>query len=193
MAPRAVLVDLDGTVWNSYPWYARLLTATGNISESSALKELQAGQSIVSLLRRCGVPASTLERRRTDLSLFPGVAETLEVLGARGTPLGAVTSLPGRLVSPMLEGVALHLTFATVIHAGNCRFRKPHPGPVLAALRDLGIPPGPQVLYVGDMEGDAQAAATAGIEFAWAAYGYGGGRPASAVHVLRRFADILAL
>src|SRR5216683_4175252 len=193
MAPRAVLVDLDGTVWNSYPWYATLLAATGNISESAALKHLQAGESIVSLLRKCGVSTSTLERRCADLALFPGVAETLGRLVSRGMPIGAVTSLPGRLVSPMLTGVALHGTFTTVIHAGNCRFRKPHPGPVLAALRDLGIVPSAEVLYVGDLEGDAQAAATAGVVFAWAAYGYGGARPASSAHVLRRFSDILAL
>ncbi len=193
MAQDAILVDLDGTVWDSYPWYSELLAATGRVSKTSALSELRSGASIVSLLRRCGVSDTALARHSPGPALFPGVATALEDLVKRKIPIGAVTNLPGRLVFPMLTRVGLREAFPTVVHAGNCRLRKPHPGPLLMALRDLGVSPSTKSLYVGDMARDAEAAVSAGVAFAWASYGYGAACPARTTYVLQSFTDILDL
>ena len=192
MAPNAVLVDLDGTIWDSYPWYAARLAETGNISRAAVLQALTSGESIVTLLRKYGAGAGTLTHQCSGLSLFPGVAETLKQLAVRRRALGVVTSLPGRLAIPMLTAVDLKNRFGTVIHAGNCRLRKPNPGPIFAALEDLQAAAA-GTIYIGDTERDAETARRAGVPFIWASYGYGSTRPDSTAHVLKRFADILDL
>ncbi len=193
MAPRALLFDLDGTIWNSYPWYARILAEAGGASIPSVLDQLQHGDSIVQLLRRYRVPDATLMRRHSGLELYPGVVETLEELGHRELPRGVVTSLPGRLVLPLLKGLNISHHFKAVIHAGNCRFRKPDPRPLLAALDLMEMQPAADTFYVGDMLSDAQAATRAGLGFAWASYGYGGRRLSEASVILKSFAEVLAL
>ncbi len=193
MAPRALLFDLDGTVWDSYPWYARVLAAEDLMSESAAIRELRSGRSIVSLAKSCGLRLSRLKRYQEMLPLYPGVREALDELARRATPRAVVTNLPGRLVLPILEGLGLDHHFAAVIHAGNCHFRKPHPGPLNAALEQMKISVSNRVFYVGDMATDAEAADRAGLAFAWASYGYGDQCPSQASRVLRRFGEVLAL
>ncbi len=193
MAPRAFLFDLDGTIWDSYPWYARILAEIGGTSAASVLDQLRRGNSIVQLLRRNRVPDSALIRRYSELDLYPRVVETLEELGHREIPRGLVTSLPGRLVLPLLKGLDLSGHFKTVIHAGNCRFRKPDPRPLLTALDGMGMQAAEDTCYVGDLLSDAQAAARAGLAFAWASYGYGERRPTEASVVLKSFAEVLFL
>lgn len=46
-------------------------------------------------------------------------------------------------------------------------WRKPNPGMILHALEVLGVPPSPDVFYVGDEEEDVQAAKNAGISWVW--------------------------
>ncbi len=193
MAAPALLFDLDGTVWDSYPWYAKLMATSGAISEAAVIERLRAGKSVVALLDRYAVTPARFQKYCRELQLFPGVRETLEELAGRATPMGAVTSLPGRLVLPMLDGIGLAGRFSAVIHAGNCRFRKPHPAPLLAALDELEVAANDSVFYVGDRQVDAEAAIRGGLAFAWASYGYGEGCPATAKVVLKSFSDVRAL
>jgi HAD superfamily hydrolase (TIGR01549 family) len=44
---------------------------------------------------------------------------------------------------------------------------KPHPGPLLSVVEQLGVSPG-ETLFVGDTERDAETAREAGTAFAWA-------------------------
>lgn len=48
----------------------------------------------------------------------------------------------------------------------ECACRKPHPGMILAALRDFQLPPS-ACLLVGDMPSDRQAAEAAGVGKVW--------------------------
>jgi phosphoglycolate phosphatase len=64
--------------------------------------------------------------------------------------------------------------------------RKPHPAPLLHALRALGASPGDAV-YVGDSEVDLEAAANAGLPFLCVGWGRAAGRVADP---LARFADL---
>jgi len=123
--------------------------------------------------------------------LFPGVYDTLAVIKRRKNAIGVVTSLPGRLANPILNALSLDTTFDVVIHAGNCRYRKPSPGPITAALSVMNIAPC-SAFYVGDTDSDARAAAAAHTGFAWASYGYGTTCPPDAVP-LRTFKDVLEL
>lgn len=160
---------------------------------SVALGELQRGESVVRLAKGRGVPLSRFVGACRDLRLYPGVHASLEELRRRGMPVAAVTSLPGRLVLPVLEAKDLLAAFGVVIHAGNCRFRKPDPRPIWAALANLSVEPDKKIFYVGDTVADAEAAKRAGISFAWASYGYGRVPPDKVTVVLREFRGVLAL
>ena len=192
----AALLDLDGTVWDSYPWYAELLAREGRAQSQQVLTRLQSGHSIVNIAHDAGISRSRFsqlcEESAPDLPLYPGVRDTLAVLAARGVMLGVVTSLSGRLAEPMLKGAGLAAHFAAVVHAGNCRARKPSAGPILKALEFLGIEAASTVFYVGDRHIDARAASSAGVSFAWAAYGYEAERPDGLDVTLNRFSDLLA-
>jgi HAD superfamily hydrolase (TIGR01549 family) len=196
LAAKAIVLDLDGTVWDSYAWYAGVLVREG-ASAQGTLAQLQAGGSIVRIRQNCGVSDSRFRRLcasyACDLPLYPGVRDSLEVLTERGTALGIATSLPGWLVKTLIDGLGLAEYFGSVIHAGNCSGRKPSPTPILAAVRGLGLEVDATVFYVGDRTVDARAAVAAGVTFAWAKYGYGDERPAGTAKVIRHFREVLTL
>jgi HAD superfamily hydrolase (TIGR01549 family) len=191
VASEAILFDLDGTIWDSYPWYASALTE--RLEAKEGIASLMSGNSIVRLLRQYRVSDNELLRSCEKLQLFPTVAETLEMLTNRDVILGAVTNLPGRLALPMLAAVGLASKFEAVIHAGNCRSLKPHPKPILQGMSELGVSNSAAVLYVGDSAADATSASRAGVWFAWAAYGYSSKCPQQVKFVLEKLRDLLTL
>jgi pyrophosphatase PpaX len=192
VAARAFLFDLDGTIWDSYPWYASGIGLGAGVDPQLIVADLEQGASVVSLARRYRVAENQLFFSDRKLELFPGVQETLDELMQRGIRLGAVTNLPGRLVIRMLAEARLESYFSTVIHAGNCRPLKPHPKPILTALTRLGVPADELAIYVGDRSVDAKAAQRAGISFAWVSYGYGT-KPLGAKYVVNRLNEVLLL
>jgi phosphoglycolate phosphatase len=195
VATEAILFDVDGTIWDSYPWYSDVLAGITGRNPSEILNQLKSGASVVSLCRLLSIRDDDFKRaclKCSDrLHLFPGVRETLPKLVSRGRLLGVVTSLPGRYVLPMLSGAAIDAYFGTVVHPGNCRYRKPHPGPIKAALQELSVEP-PNAIYVGDLETDQQCAEKAEIRFAWASYGYSA-LPVAADVQIDQFPQVLSL
>lgn len=197
MAPTALLFDLDGTVWDSFPWYADLLARASGRGAATFNAKLRGGVSIVTLSQQCGISngrfIAQCEASMNSLQLYPGVRTTLVQLAARGIPTAAVTSLPGRIAEPLLVGLHLAEFFRIIVHAGNCASRKPRPGPLLAALQMLRIVPDGNVFYVGDRKDDAAASEAAGIRFAWASYGYGDGCPIASAIRLNSIDEVLDL
>ena len=197
MAPTALLFDLDGTVWDSFPWYAGLLARASGGKSAALHSELCRGASIVTLARQRGISngrfVAECEASLRTLRLYPGTLATLEALASRGTPTAAVTSLPGWIAQPLLCGLQLGPLFRWVVDASNCASRKPRPGPVLAALQRLRIAPDHNVFYVGDRNDDAAAAKAAGVRFAWASYGYGDGCPTPSAVRLSSIDEVLGL
>lgn len=175
MAANALIFDLDGTVWDSATWFARVLGRGDPQAVQSIREGLVNGGNIVHLLKKLGMTRDRLLRealRSGPLPLFDGMADVLAALADRGTPLAVATSLPGTLAEPMLEAAGIARIFSAVVHAGRCRVPKPHPASILMALRLIEISASPAVFYVGDRSGDAEAASRAGISSAWLRHGY---------------------
>ena len=103
--------------------------------------------------------------------LFPGMAEVLDGLGARGLKSGIVTNKAGWLTEPLLEQMRLRDRFDCVVSGDTTRESKPHPLPLLHAAELAGVAPG-ESIYVGDAERDVQAARGAGMAVLVADYGY---------------------
>ena len=109
--------------------------------------------------------------------LFPGMAELLDGLEARGTPWGVVTNKFERFARPLIDALGLGARASVVIGGDTCPRPKPFPDPLLLAAATMGTAP-MRTLYVGDDERDVQAARAAGMPVLVAAYGYlGDGAP----------------
>ena len=125
--------------------------------------------------------------------LYEGVIDTLDRLRARGILIGVVSNLSGWLARPLLEstGIAAYVS-ATVTPRWGVP-PKPSPHGVKKALAEMGRSADASVWVVGDGLTDARAAQAAGVQFAWARYGYESDAPPGTGKVLRGFEDVLAL
>lgn len=103
--------------------------------------------------------------------LFPGTAELLEALEARGLRWGVVTNKPARFTLPLLQALQLEKRAACIISGDSTANSKPHPEPLLTAAAQMRLTPG-ACLYVGDAERDVEAAVAAGMRALIANYGY---------------------
>lgn len=197
MATRVVLLDLDGTVWDSYAWYGRVLERAGLAHARETETALRQGRSLIRIGKDLGVPRSRLIRMIKDTSeaipLYPGVETSLAVVSDRGTRLGIVTSLSGAIAVPMLATAGIETFFQAVVHPGICRAYKPSGRPILFALEAMREPASSTVVYVGDREEDAAAARNAGVRFGWASFGYGHRTPSPGETVLATFSEIVQL
>lgn len=106
-----------------------------------------------------------------ETRLFAGIAELLDRLQARGLPWGIVTNKAERFTLPLLDLLEVRSRASCVIGGDTTGRIKPHPEPLLAASRVLGL--APQVcIYLGDDQRDVQAGRAAGMKTAIAMWGY---------------------
>lgn len=191
----AVIFDLDGTVWDSYPFYAAAAGGRSSAAREGVLAQLKAGASAAKLLKAALVSTSSLRAlcsRNGTLSFYPDAVATITELAEHDTPVGVVTNLPDWMVRPMLECHGLHELMGSVVTWGRCSRRKPAPDPLLLCCEELDVSADEDCWYVGDTENDGLAAHAAGLSFGWASWGYGAKAPADSVE-LTRFADIAEL
>jgi HAD superfamily hydrolase (TIGR01509 family) len=195
MAYDAVLFDLDGTLWDSAPWYAALLEADAEAQErlTIALRSGEPGHSAAKLLRRAGYTNSSFTQRcktrGESLRLFEGAAETLVSLQAAGVRLGAVTNLPRWVAEPMLRESRV-TPLCQVLATWRPGKGKPKPDLLLEAVTELATPAS-RAVYIGDSPTDALAADAAGMRFLWASWGYGETSPPGC-DVLGSWTELLA-
>lgn len=191
----AVILDLDGTVWDSHPFYAAAAGGSSATKRKCALAELKGGASAATLLKDAGVGTSELRAlctRSGKPSFYPNALTTISELSEQGTPLGVVTNLPEWMVAPMLNCHGLEELLGSVVTYGRARRRKPWPDPLWLCCKELYVSTDDNCWYVGDTDGDGLAAQRAGLSFGWASWGYGAEAPAHSVE-LTCFADIAGL
>lgn len=115
---------------------------------------------------------SNYERRMTQSTYaFEGIAELLGGLRARGLRWGVVTNKAERFTLPLTAAMPLFADAVTIVSGDTTPHAKPHPAPVLEAMRRAGVQPG-QCIYVGDDERDVIAGRAAGTGTVAASYGY---------------------
>jgi phosphoglycolate phosphatase len=103
--------------------------------------------------------------------VFPGVAQTLQVLENAALPLCCITNKESRFTLPLLEAAGLRERFAVTVCADRPEDRKPSPNMLLTACRQLGVGPA-NLLYVGDSPADIAAARAASCRVVAVTYGY---------------------
>jgi phosphoglycolate phosphatase len=190
MPIRAMLFDLDGTLLDSAP---DLVGSLNHVRESENLPPLDvsdfrrfASHGAVGLLK-AGMPETdeaTFENWRLKFlahysensyrfsSLFDGVMELLEVLGASSIPWGIVTNKIRSLTLPIIKQAGLDQLASCVVCGDTLDRSKPDPAPVRLACELIRVNPS-HALFVGDDIRDLQAGNSAGTHTAVVHYGYG--------------------
>lgn len=198
MSPRRidlVLFDLDGTLADTAPDLAaaanRLRTdrglaplpiehlrpmashgARGLLGRALGLSPGDAGYEEARLeFLACYEEALCVHTR-----LFVGMAETLDRLEADGRRWGVVTNKSSRFTVPLIEQLGLHGRAACVVSGDTTAHAKPHPEPLLHALRACDTV-AERAVYVGDDRRDIEAGRAASLRTVIAAYGYLGESP----------------
>jgi phosphoglycolate phosphatase len=109
-----------------------------------------------------------------DTRLFPGIAELLNDIRAKGHAWGIVTNKVTHLTLPIVEFLGLMDGSAALVCGDTAPRSKPYPDPLLHAAREAGYDT-TRCVYVGDDLRDVQAAHAAGMPAVAAGYGYLGG------------------
>lgn len=103
--------------------------------------------------------------------VYPLVAETLEEMHASGLILGCITNKRESYARELVTRAGIGKALSFVQGGDSPGRRKPDPEPLLRVAADYGLAPD-QCVMVGDSSNDRRAAAAAGFEFIFAAYGY---------------------
>jgi len=212
---RCVLFDLDGTLIDSALDLAlaadEMRVARGLPSLPAAVYRASAGSGARGMLAVAfGLTPhhqdfaalreeflDRYERRLTRLTRpFEQVEELLATLNHRGVVWGVVTNKHRRFTLPLTATMPMFRRAGVIVSGDSTPYSKPHPTPILEAMRQLDVEAG-DCLYVGDDERDMLAGRAAGVATVAAGYGYLGPDasierwPADAV--IHRPADLLKL
>jgi phosphoglycolate phosphatase len=177
-----VLFDFDGTLADTYPWFASVLNDVADRyrfrrvtpHEADALR----GSGARAIMRHLGIPAWKLPlitrhmhalaaRDAGAMTLFPGVPAMLATLDAAGFRLGIVSSNREAHIRAVLgprEAARIrHFACSAPLFGKARRLR--------TAMRAAGAHPS-RTLYVGDEIRDHEAARAAVCDFGAVAWGY---------------------
>jgi len=185
-----VIFDLDGTLVDSLSDISEAVNLTltelalPRFDEASIRNWVGEGvQSLVASALRAAQSALPLQQVMPGFMrhygetllhhprLYPGVAEALEALQARGVVLALCTNKPSHFVLPLLDHLGIATRFSAVLGGDSLPERKPDPAPLLHLCAQFGQPVA-HSLMVGDSAVDAAAANAAGMPLALVRYGY---------------------
>lgn len=179
---RLVILDFDGTLADTFPWFCGIINDVADrygfrrvgAHETEALRGLGARAIIAHLgVPRWKLPAiarhmhGLAARDIAQVRLFPGIDATLAALEAGGMPLAVVSSNTEANIRRALgpRNAARIGAFA----CGASLFGKARR--LRAVIRRAGLQPD-AVLSVGDEIRDAEAATEVGCRFGAVAWGY---------------------
>jgi phosphoglycolate phosphatase len=208
-SPRALLLDLDGTLADTLPDIAgavnHVRAQLGWSRMPVAAVKVHVGDGVERLLADC----TGLDRKTVDLlipkwrayyldhavdgtTLLPGATALLDAARGRGIPLGLITNKPIAPTEKILDGLGIRAFFGAVLGGDSLPTRKPDPAMVHEALRLLGGIPPADAWLAGDGPQDVAAAKAAGCVAVFVP-GYGDARRSREIGPDLEVADLLDL
>ncbi|MFC6202725.1 HAD family hydrolase [Lactiplantibacillus nangangensis] len=183
MTYQAIMFDIDGTLTNSQPAYAKVMAQVlseydkpFSAADAQATFPMAAEQAMAHL----GIAADDFDHFQAryeavmadhyqDITLYPGIAPLLQQLPT-DVKLGIVTSQRRNEMESGMAQYDFMDRLAVTISADDTPKRKPDPLPLLTALARVGVQPS-DALFVGDSLSDEQTAAAAKVDFGLAVWG----------------------
>ncbi|MBV8036256.1 phosphoglycolate phosphatase [Roseateles sp.] len=212
IAPRACILDLDGTLVDTLGDFVAVLglvlSDLGLPPVTRGFVEHTIGRGSEHLVRttlaRVGADAALFEhawvlyqRHYAEVNgehaaVYPGVVAGLQALRARGLPLAVLTNKPAAPARELLRRKGLDGYFQQVFGGDDFARKKPDPLPLVKTCETLGTPPA-TTWMVGDSRNDAEAARAAGCPLVLVTYGYNHGEDIRAVPALQHLERLDAL
>lgn len=204
-AARGVILDLDGTLLDTVADIAAAVNAMLAERSRPALPVERVAQYVGKgsevLVHRCLTGSAEgrapdpefgpamrafLDHYRRENGIrsrvFPGVAEGLAAMRAKGLRLAVVTNKPAAFTVPLLERTGLAGFFELQVSGDTVARKKPDPLPMLHVCERFGLPP-QRMVAIGDSVNDALAARAAGIPVMTVPYGYNEGHSVRSLDV----------
>lgn len=191
-APKAILLDLDGTLIDSGPDLANAVNHAlshfdkapfdkdivhnwiGNGARQLVMRALQAASLNADELIEKALPIYHdyyLNHVCVDTYAYPEVINTLRDLKKQGFKLAIVTNKSERYVRPILDSLGFLDLFTFIVGGDTTEHLKPAPQPLLFAAEKINVSPN-ECVMVGDSKNDILAAQAANIESIAVTYGY---------------------
>jgi phosphoglycolate phosphatase len=182
MGTKLVLFDFDGTLADSFAWFARVVNDTADRFRFKRIEpeesDMLRGKSAREVVRHLGVPAWKLpiiahhmrQRQAAEIAqtkLFDGTAGMLRTLHASGIAIAVVTSNTESNVRAVLGPDLARLV--SYFRCGAALFGKATK--LTSVLRESGVTAS-DAICIGDELRDMDAARVAGIAFGAVAWGY---------------------
>ena len=104
-------------------------------------------------------------------TLYPGVADTLDILLQSGKRMAVLTNKPVRISKAIVSGLGLEKHFFQIYGGNSFDQKKPHPIGIETLLSETGTGAG-NALMIGDSAVDIQTARNAGIKACGVTYGF---------------------
>lgn len=182
--PHLILFDCDGTLTDSH---GAIVSAMQQAFISCGLiaPEDKAVQSVIGLSLQAAIAMLSADHSHHDaiaeayrqhylaaegeLTLYPGVVETLDTLKQRGYWMAIVTGKSKRGLLRVLEQFGLQDYFYA-LRTADCCLSKPHPAMALECMEELGADAAHTTL-VGDALFDMQLAAAAQVRSLGVSFG----------------------
>ncbi|MBL1293479.1 MAG: phosphoglycolate phosphatase [Thiotrichales bacterium] len=195
--PKAVLIDVDGTMVDSVPDLAycadEMMKALGMAAHGEDKVRHWVGNGVERLVRRSligqldGEPDDALFERAYPLylelyeantcersALYPGVREGIDYLKNAGVRVGCVTNKAEQFTVPLLKTLNLYQDFEIVISGDTLAKKKPDPMPLLHGAKYFSVAAN-EAMMIGDSISDVKAARAAGFDIVCMTYGYNHG------------------
>ena len=207
MKTDGIILDIDGTLWNSTPIVAKAWNEV--IEKRDDIPFRFTAEQLMQLFGRplpviadmvfpflgekeryglidkcCKREHELLLASRQNL-LYPGVAETMKAL-CKKIPLFIVSNCQSGYIELFLEKTGLTDCITDFECPGNTGLPK---GPNIRLVADRNHLRNP--IYVGDIDGDRQASEEAGVKFCHAAYGFG--KVKRKDYEIKKFSDLISL
>ena len=170
--PKAIIFDWDNTLVDSWPIIYNALVETFEYMGSKPWS-LDETKERVGKSMRDQFPdlfgerweeagkiyhKSYKDRHLRDLITFPQAQELLEFLHSKDLYLAVVSNKQGSVLRTEAEHIGLASYFDKLVGATDAERDKPHPDPVLLALKGSGIEAGKHVWFIGDSVTDVECA-----------------------------------
>lgn len=191
--PLTVVFDLDGTLVETAGDLVGALTATlkregvaplafdqardliGSGARALVERGLRVANHVVSLEKLDSMHRYFLEvyaeHIAEESAPYPGCAETLDRLAARGVKLAVCTNKMEGLAVRLLDAVDLTRRFGAIVGGDTFAVNKPNAEPLLGAIERVGGDRRRAVM-VGDSQTDVGAARAAGVPIVITTFGY---------------------